>query len=506
MLSTVPSATVVGVHGLGVRVEVHVGDGLPGFAMIGLPDTSCREARDRVRAALLSCGLQWPNRKITVNLSPSNVRKVGASLDLAIAVAVLVASDQLDAAAAEGIGFIGELGLDGAVRATDGVLPMVAGIDAGRVVVGAADAADARIGAGGRAVLAARHLGEAVAALRGEAPWSEVPHPPTGEEPPWPYDLAEVHGQPFARRAVEVAAAGGHHLLLIGPPGAGKTMLAERLPTVLPPLDDRTALEASCIRSVVGERSGAATLLRRPPFRAPHHTASLVSMTGGGTGALRPGEITRAHGGVLFLDELGEFPPAVLDALRQPLEERVIRVSRAAASTTFPASFLLVAATNPCPCGFAPSLRCTCGPAAIARYRRRLSGPLLDRFDLRLVVSAPRHRELVTATAEESSADVAVRVADARRRALARGVTANAELSAASLRDCTSVTEPAAALLSRAAGAGQLSGRGMRRVRCVALTLDDLRGGDGCLDEEVVSGALALRGELATRADAMAAS
>lgn len=506
MLSTVPSATVVGVRGLAVRVEVHVGDGLPGFTMIGLPDTSCREARDRVRAAVLSSGLTFPNRKITVNLSPSNVRKVGASLDLAIAVAVLAASEQLDAHAVVGVGFIGELGLDGSIRPTDGVLPMVAGIDADTVVVPSADAGDARLGAAHRHVRCAAHLGEVVLALKGESPWPDPPSTSQDPEPPWGCDLAEVHGQPFARRAVEVAAAGGHHLLLVGPPGAGKTMLAERLPTILPPLDDATALEVSCIRSVVGDRTGSAGLLRRAPFRAPHHTASPVSMIGGGSGALRPGEVTRAHGGVLFLDELGEFPPAVLDALRQPLEERVIRVSRAAASATFPASFLLMAATNPCPCGFAPSLRCTCGPAAIARYRRRLSGPLLDRFDLRLLVSAAGHREVVAGAPGEPSVVVAERVAGARRRSRSRGVAVNAELSAATLADCTRFTPAANAVLARALETGRLSGRGLRRIRCVALTLDDLRGGDGVLDDEVVLAALALRSELTAREHAVVAS
>ncbi|MGH9222491.1 MAG: YifB family Mg chelatase-like AAA ATPase, partial [Acidimicrobiales bacterium] len=346
----VPSATLLGAEGRPVTVEVHVSNGLPMFTVVGLPDAACRESRDRVRAALLSCGLPWPTKRVTVNLAPTGVRKGGPGLDLPIAVALLVAAEELPATAADGMAFLGELGLDGSLRRVAGVVPMVGAMSAETVVVPQACAHEAAV-LGRHKVRCARTLGELVACLRDEWPWPE-PDPPGGGETaatgPVAPDLADVRGQPVGRTAVEVSAAGGHHLLLCGPPGSGKTMLARRLPGLLPPLESEEALEATCVHSAAGVALPRGGLVVEPPFRAPHHGASAVALIGGGSAWMRPGEISLAHGGVLFLDELGEFPAGVLDSLRQPLEEGAVRLCRAKGSVTLPARFLLVAATNPC--------------------------------------------------------------------------------------------------------------------------------------------------------------
>lgn len=498
MYASIPSATLLGAEGRPVGVEVHIASGLPGFTIVGLPDEACREARDRVKAAFVSSSLPWPQRKVTVNLAPSAQRKGGAVLDLSIAVGLLVAADEVPAAAVEGLSFFGELGLDGSIRRVAGVVPLVASRREFRPVVPRACHAEASVIRSD--ALAIGDLAELAAALRGLLPWPPSPIPEDDAVLVLRPDLADVRGQGEARLAVEVAAAGGHHLLLVGPPGGGKTMLAERLPGLLPRLDGDDALDATVIRSAAGLPLPASGLVTEPPFRAPHHSVSPVALVGGGTTLLRPGELSLASGGVLFLDEMGEFPASALDGLRQPLEEGVVRVSRARTSVEFPARVLLVGATNPCPCGGGTGSRsCRCSDASRARYLRRLSGPLLDRFDLRVVVRPVATSELLSAERGESTHVVAARVARARERAATRQGVINARLGGELLDEFASLDAEALSLVRWHLDTGNLTGRGVTRIRRVARTLADLtddRSASDQLAERDVALALHLRSDV----------
>jgi magnesium chelatase family protein len=477
-LAVVNSRAQVGVNAPRVDVEVHLSGGLPVIAIVGLPEAAVRESRDRVRAAIVNAHFEFPQRRATINLAPADLPKDGGRFDLPIALGILAASGQLPLPALEGHEFLGELALSGELRGVVGVLPAVLKARRlGRVLVLPADnAAEAGL-VDGVDVRVARSLLEVCAHLRGVASLPRATAPPPADhcQPPQLPDLAEVRGQPLARRALEIAAAGAHNLLMIGPPGTGKTMLATRLAGILPPMDEDEALESAAVRSVAGLPVDA-TRFRERPTRAPHHSASAAALIGGGS-IPRPGEASLAHHGVLFLDELPEFDRHVLENLREPLESGRVLISRAARQAEFPARFQLVAAMNPCPCGHLgdPSGRCRCTPDAVARYAARISGPLLDRIDLHITVPRPPQSSLRGGEPDgETSATVRERVIAARARALQRAGKANGALGPREVdRDCP-LREADAALLERAVERLGLSARAFHRILRVARTIADL--------------------------------
>ena len=501
MLACMRSAALVGVEACTVSVEVDVSFGLPGFTLVGLPDTSVRESRDRVKSAIRNSGFNYPPHRITVNLAPADIRKAGSLFDLPIALGVLAASGLVARREIGDVLLLGELSLDGSIHSARGVLPMAAAARRHHfrgLLLPHTNRAEAAL-VEGLELFPVRTLGEAVDALNDPAKFRETraadAADPVPARVPIDGDFTDVHGQLLARRALEITAAGGHNVLMIGPPGAGKTMLARRVPGILPPLSFEEALEVTSIHSVAGVTAEGTGLVTARPFRAPHHTISDVALVGGGHNP-RPGEISLAHRGVLFLDEMAEFSRHVLEVLRQPLEEGCVRIARAARTVSFPSRFMLIGAMNPCPCGYlGDELRpCRCTPQQIAKYAARLSGPLRDRMDLTLVMSALSAGELMAGAGGESTSAIRERVIAARELQMSRDGHLNARLQGRTLRIRAHLSPDARRLFHAAVSKLSLTARGYDRVLRVARTIADLADEESILPEHVGE-ALQFRGD-----------
>ena len=468
--------SVVGLNAPSVMVEVHLSQGLPAVTMVGLPEAAVRESKDRVRSAIINSGFQFPNRRLTINLAPADLPKDGARLDLPIAIGILAASGQIDETVLAQYEFIGELALNGDLRGIAGALAVSRALKVDRrILIVPKDNADEAVKVDGVKVLQADTLKAVCQHLMNEQQLSQAEHKTSYQSANYQLDLADVKGQHQARRALEIAAAGGHSLLFCGSPGTGKTLMASRLPTILPPLNDHEALEVASIYSIANSDYDYGTR----PFRQVHHTTSAVALVGGGSSP-KPGEITLANRGVLFLDEIPEFDRKVLEVLRQPIENKEIVISRANSQVRFPANFQLVAAMNPCPCGYYgdKSGRCQCRPEQIKRYQEKLSGPLLDRIDLQITVPALPASDLQSAQRGESSAVVRERVIQAYQRQQARQGKANNELSPSELDQFAPLGDAESRILAMAQSRLNLSARGYHRVLRVARTIADLAGSE----------------------------